>query len=144
MKTRIKLSVTIEQERINHKNISGEMVVADILFSDFDRLLDAEDIVNDVKYALRMLKGFKMLTIDLTDGEQFTSYPELIQAVRFTNHYGEIKMATANRDDKCFTQWEKATANYVYSAIRSMAHIANTRHTNKLSKNNNTEVATAI
>ena len=120
------------------------MVVADILFSDFDRLLDAEDIVNDVRYALRMLKGFKMLTIDLTDGEQFTSYPELIQAVRFTNHYGEIKMSTANKNNKYFENWEKTTANFVYSAIRSMTHIANTRHTNKLSKNNNPEVATAI
>lgn len=133
MNTSIKLSIEIENDRFGY-NISGKFQVTEILFSDFNRLMDAEEIVKQVKQSMRALKSYKMLSIYLTEGEQFSTYPEVISAVRFTNSYGEVKMAHAVRN--YFDNWNKVTASDkdIYQQIRSFVQQANTLQAQRIAE----------
>ena len=145
MKTTLKLSINIEQDTKFGCNVTGEFNVTDMIFSDLNNLLDAESMIADVKKCLKLLKGFKMLTIRLTDGIQYESYPTEIHSVRFTNHYGEIKMAYANKTSghNCYTNWEIVKEKDIYDNIRTFVQNANILQVGKIRESVNTEVAAA-
>lgn len=111
----IKVRVTIEHDRFN-PNVRGEFDVCQMMFSDYTTLIDAETMVKDVKECIKALKGFKMITIDMTDDIQHTTYPKQVVAVRFTNHYGEIKMASTTNGGN-FTNWVTAKKTDIYKQI---------------------------
>ena len=92
MKTTLKLSINIEQDTKFGCNVRGEFNVTDMIFSDLNNLLDAESMIADVKKCLKLLKGFKMLTIRLTDGIQYESYPTEIHSVSEPNFVLRICM----------------------------------------------------
>jgi hypothetical protein len=124
MNTSIKLSIEIENDRFDY-GIEANFKVTDILFSDFNNLMDAEDIIGKVRKCLRAIKSYKMISIYLTEGEQFSSYPKCLEAVRFTNNYGEVKMAYAVNN--YFEHWHKALSpnKHINKAISLLVFKAN-------------------
>lgn len=132
MKTTIKLLIEIEQRTKLGLNISGKFDVNNLLFSEYNSLLNSEDIIMDVKKCLRLLKGFSMLTIRLTEGEEYSSYPKEINSVRFTNNYGEIKMAHAVNGEAYYQNWDAAKVNHIYENIRELTRNANSRQAQKI------------
>jgi len=128
--TSTKLSVYIESDRVGY-NVRGEFIVSDILFSDLEHKggIDEEQMIADVKQCIKALKGFKMLTISLTDGEQYSTYPKEIDSVRFTNHYGGIKMAYAS--GSYYNNWVESNDKHIYTMIRKFVHDANALHSKK-------------
>jgi hypothetical protein len=132
MLTTIKVRVTIEHDRIN-PNVRGEFNVCQMMFSDYTTLIDAETMVKDVKDCIRALKGFKMITIDMTDDIQYTTYPKQVVSIRFTNHYGEIKMATTTNGGN-FTNWKEAKLSDVYKYIAYIVIQANDLQETKILK----------
>ena len=129
--TATKLSVHIESDRLS-SNVKGEFTITDILFSDLTHAdgMDERQIIKDVKQCIKALKGFSMLTIRLTDGEQFSIHPMEIDSVRFTrNSYQEYKMSyvSGNR----FDDWVESDEKHIYTIINKFVHDANAMHSKK-------------
>jgi len=139
-KTTLKLIIDIES-KFNGR-INGTLSVSDMLFSEFNNLIDAEEMIKGVKQCIKMLKGFGMLTIRLTDGEQYETFPKEIHSVRFTKHYGEIKMASALKTNahSYYDGWEIAKEKAIYDTIREFAKDINLRQLRKVSERNDTSV----
>ena len=70
----IKVIVDIEQDKLGI-NVIGEFHVTDMLFSDREGEIDSAQMIKDVKQCIKSLKGFNMLTIRMTEGEQYMPYP---------------------------------------------------------------------
>jgi hypothetical protein len=130
MRTTTKLSIHIDSDRLG-MNVRGELIVTDMLFSDLDHTdgIDEAQMIKDVKQCIKALKGFKMLTIRLTDGEQYSPYPTEIDSVRFSNHYGEIKMAYV--DGNYYNDWVQSNEKHIYTMIKKFVHDANALHSKK-------------
>ena len=132
-KTTLKLSIEIEQDSKLGTNVRGTFIVSDMLFSDFDNLLDADYLCNDVKHCIKALKGFYMLTIRLTDDLEFVSYPKEITSVRFVNRFGKMEMAIADSFGNFYDRWNESKDAHIYENIREMVKNANARQVAKIS-----------
>lgn len=130
-KSTIKISIVINQDRIGSLT-RGEMYITDYLFSEsiMNKLMDAEELIKEVKYITKLLKGWNVLTIRLTDDLEYTVYPKEVHSVRFTNHYGEIKFAEIGNN--CFSNWNKCKINKVYDSVRELVKQANNLQLNKV------------
>ena len=141
MKTTIKLKISIDQERIGYYG-RGEINITDMMFSESSyKLMDSDELITEVKQVIKMLKGFSMITITLTDDQEFSLYPKAIHEVRFTNNYGDIKMAFSNGHH--FDNWSDAKVKDVYDNIKTFVKNANMLQLGKLKQSVNTEVANA-
>jgi len=132
-KTTLKLSIEIEQDSKLGTNVRGTFTVSDMLFSDFDHLLDAESLCKDVKQCIKTLKGFYMLTIRLTDDEEYFTYPKEVTSVRIINRFDKLEMAIIDKYSNCFTQWNESKDAHIYENIREMVKNANARQVAKIS-----------
>lgn len=132
-KTSIKLSVEIENDRYDY-NIEAKFKVSEILFSDFNRLMDADEIIGKVRKCLRAIKSYKMVTIYLTEGHQFTTYPECLESIRFVNSYGEVKMSRTTNN--YFEDWLKVVSpnKDIYIAISNLVYKANTLQAQRIAE----------
>ena len=132
-KTTLKLSIEIEQDSKLGTNVRGTFTVTDMLFGDFDNLLDADYLCKDVKKCIKTLKGFYMLTIRLTDDAEYVSYPKEVTAARFINRFGKIEMAIINVYGNCYDNWTAAKDSHIYENIREIVKNANNRQVAKIS-----------
>jgi len=129
-KSTIKLNILIDQQRIGYYT-RGEMIITDMLFSESStKLMDAEELITEIKNVLKMMKGWTMLTIRLTDDIEYTPYPKEVHSVRFTNHYGEIKFAQV--EGNYFHNWTDGKIAHVYENVRQLVKTANSRQLEKV------------
>jgi len=129
-KSTIKLNITIDQQRIGYFT-RGEMIISDILFSESsNKLMDAEELIAEVKNVVKMMKGWTMLTIQLTDDLEYTTYPKEVHSVRFTNHYGEVKFAQV--ENHYYSNWNVCKISKVYDIVREVVKQANNLQLNKV------------
>jgi len=128
--TTIKVIIDIESDRIS-SNVRGEFCVSDILFSDISHHshINEEQMVKDVRQCIKALKGFSMLTIRLTNDEQYSVYPKEVDSVRFTNRYGDIKMSYANGN--YYNDWVESNEKHIYTMVKKFVHDANALHSKK-------------
>jgi hypothetical protein len=133
-----KLSVHIENDR-PFTNVKGEFTITDVLFSDLIHAtgMDGKQIIKDAKQCIKTLKGFNILTIRLTNGQQYSASPQEIDSVRFINNYGEIKMSYV--DGVRYNDWVESNEEHIYTIINKFVHDANALH----SKNREAQQLTA-
>lgn len=129
----IKVIVDIEQDKLGI-NVRGEFHVTDMLFSDREGEIDSAQMIKDVKQCIKSLKGFNMLTIRMTEGEQYMPYPHEVHSVRFVNHFGEIKMSYVNGTQ--YSIWEVVTDKAIYDNIKTFVNNANFMHKLTLNADN--------
>lgn len=141
--TTLKLIIDIESKSIGR--INGTFSVTEMLFSKYSGLIDADEMIKDVKQCIKMVKGFRMLTIRLTEGETYETFPTEINSVRFVNDYGEIKMAFANKTSgyNCYAVWEIVKEKFIYDNIKAFVKDANLRQLRKVSEANDTPIPSA-
>ena len=140
-KSTIKLTISIDQQRIGYYG-RGEMTITDMMFSESHyKLMDADELITEVKQCIKLMKGWTIITITLTDDIQFAVYPRVVNEVRFTNSYGDIKMSHSN--GKYFDNWNEAKIKDVYDNIRTFVKNANIFQLGKLKQSASTEIATA-
>lgn len=131
-KSTIKLNIAIDQQRIGYFT-RGEMIISDMLFSESStKLMDAEELIAEVKNVVKMMKGWTMITISLTDDLEYTTYPKEVHSVRFTNtnHYGEIKFAEV--ENRYYSNWNECKVSKVYDIVREVVKQANNLQLNKV------------
>lgn len=140
-KSTIKLTIAIEQQRIGYYG-RGEMIITDMMFSESSyKLMDADELITEVKQCIKALKGWTMITITLTDDLEYTPYPRVVNEARFINSYGDIQIAQANGSR--FDNWREAKIKELYENIRTFVKNANIFQLGKLKQSASTEVATA-
>ena len=141
--TTLKLIIDIESKSIGR--INGTFSVTEMLFSKYSGLIDADEMIKDVKQCIKMVKGFRMLTIRLTEGETYETFPTEINSVRFVNDYGEIKMAFATKTSgyNCYAVWEIVKEKFIYDNIKAFVKDANLRQLRKVSEANDTPIPSA-
>jgi hypothetical protein len=123
MKSTIKLKIAIDQQRIGYFT-RGEMIISDMLFSEAStKLMDAEGLIAEVKNVFKLMKGWTMLTISLTDDIEYTPYPKEVDSVRFINHYGEVKFAQV--ENHYYSNWNVCKISKVYDNVRELVKQAN-------------------
>lgn len=129
-KTTIKLSIAIESSRVGYFT-RGEMYITDMLFSESShKLMDSEELIKEVKNAIKLLKGWNMLTIRLTDDLEYTTYPKEVNSLRFTNNYGEIKFSQV--EGNYYSNWTDGKINKIYDSVRELVKQANNRQLTKV------------
>ena len=127
MQKTIKFIIDIEQDRTLGMNISGNFKVVDMLFSDISRNMDDKPMIKDVKYCIKSLKGFSMLTLRLTHDESYAPYPKEINSIRFVKEYdGTIKMAYISGTR--YNVWEVVDEKAIYDHVKSFVNEANLLH----------------
>jgi hypothetical protein len=130
-----KLKVTIDIEKQSGINVSGNFCISDILFSKYqDSTINADEMIKNVKQAIKSLKGFDMLTIRLNEGSHNDLYPREVHSVRFVNHFGLIKMATINGN--CYENWVEVKEKYIYDNVKIFVDNANLLHKIKVNNTN--------
>jgi len=140
-KTTIKLTISIDQQRIGYYG-RGEMTITDMMFSESSyKLMDADELITEVKQCIKLMKGWTMITITLTDDIEFVTYPRQVYATRLTNSYGEIKISHSN--GHYFDNWSEAKIKDAYDNIRTFVKNANIFQLGKIKQSDSTEVATA-
>jgi ABC-type polar amino acid transport system ATPase subunit len=118
------------------------MIISDMMFSESNyKLMDSDELITEVKQCIKAMKGWSMITITLTDDIQFAVYPRIVNEVRFTNSYGDIKMSYSN--GKYFDNFNEAKIKELYENIRVFVKNANIFQLGKLKQSASTEVATA-
>ena len=141
METTIKLSIAIDQQNIGYYG-RGEIIITDMLFSESSyRLMDADDLVGEVKKCIKAMKGWSMITISLSDDVKYTPYPRQVHSVRFTNSHGDMKIASVNANGNYFDNWNTAKIKDVYDNIKTFVKNANTFQLGKAKQSSSTEVA---
>lgn len=112
----IKLTISIEQQ--TNTCLRFEATVFDILFSEYSRLMDYEEIASNLKKALTQLKGFKMLTIYLNRNDK------QVKSVRFVKECGgTIKKSFYNINS--YDSWINSDSKQVYTQLKSFVDLAN-------------------
>jgi hypothetical protein len=118
------------------------MIISDMMFSESNyKLMDSDELITEVKQCIKLMKGWTMITITLTDDIQFAVYPRQVHSVRLTNNYGEINMAYCNGHH--FDNWKPAKIKDAYDNIKTFVKNANIFQLGKKGEASNTEVATA-
>jgi len=129
-KTTIKLSIAIESSKVGYYT-TGEMHITDMLFSESNnKLMDAEELIKEVKSAIKLLKGWNMLTIRLTDDLEYIPYAKEVHSVRFVNQYNEIKFAQI--ENHHYKNWLDGKIGQVYDNVRELVKQANNLQLNKV------------
>jgi len=140
-KSTIKLTISIDQQRIGYYG-RGEMTITDMMFSDSNyKLMDADELITEVKQCIKAMKGWSMITITLTEDVQFSISARPINSVRLTNNYSGISIATLNNN--YYDNWKPAKIKELYENIRVFVKNANIFQLGKLKQSASTEVATA-
>lgn len=127
MKKIIKVIVEIENDRIG-SNIRGELTITDMLFNDHESTMDAEQMVKDVKQSIKLLRGFRMITIRMTENEYMGAYHKEMHSVRITNHYGEMKISNINADGTMYGNWKECKLKDIYNNVNGFVYNANAFH----------------
>lgn len=131
-----KLKVTIDIEKQQSIGMSGNFCISDILFSKYqDSVINLDEMIKNVKQAIKSLKGFDTLTIRLNEGSHNDLYPREVHSVRFVNHFGLIKMATINGNK--YENWVEVKEKYIYDNVKIFVDNANLLHKIKVT---NTDV----
>lgn len=125
MDTKLKVTIDIEKQQII--GMSGNFCISDIVFSKYqDSVINLDEMIKNVKQAIKSLKGFDVLTIRLNEGSHNDLYPREVHSVRFVNHFGLIKMATINGNK--YENWVEVKEKYIYDNVKIFVDNANLLH----------------
>lgn len=127
MKRTIKLQITIEHDIAIGLHSSFE--ISDMLFTDFDNLLYYDNIKENLDTALKMSKGFSMLTIDLYDYDSNSFYAQknVITGKRYLCKNGEITKATLTNGNT-YEFWNPSTKKDIFESLKDMVDAANRKY----------------
>lgn len=121
MASLVKILIDVETENMFSNYVSGNITIKDMLFSDVSngRVFDHKELVKNTKRAIKLLGNFSMITITLTQGDQFESYPKIKGSYRFRNTYDTVKMAPL--ENQMYTDWNNVSLQVLWVKIKELA-----------------------
>lgn len=127
MKRTIKLQITIEHDIAT--GLRSTFEISDMLFTDLDSLLYYDNIKENLDTALKMNKGFSMITIDLYDYDSNTFYGQknIITGKRYLCKNGEITKATLTNGNT-YEFWNPSTKKDIFESLKYMVDAANRKY----------------
>ena len=126
MENMIKFKIEIEKEFST--DLTCTFYVKDILFKEYNRMFNKEDILLNYKKAIKKSEGFRMLTIDLyKDGQTINSY-------RFINNYGQITGCKLNFNK--YDNFEEKDSKDILKEISNILEYGNNEYLKMIRENN--------
>ena len=135
IKKTIRIEIAIEKEFTN--GLRGEMIVSDMIFTDYSHLFKIDDILANYKIAIKKLEGFTMLTatsLVYESGNYLRSNQDIISSFRYVNRYGEVKRSNFNGDS--YNNFVETDVKTIISSIKEMVEKGNNQFIEILKNNN--------
>ena len=135
MKKIIKIEILVEKEFAT--NLYGEFKITDLIFTEYDRLLNFDEIKENYRKALKKLEGFTTITATLlvyNDGEWKMTSSNIQSSFRYVNRYGDIKMS--RWDGYSYPNFLDALGKSILGDIKELVDKGNRTYI-ELIKNNN-------
>jgi hypothetical protein len=110
---------------------SCEYNVSDAIFTTYERLLNADGLIENYRKALKKAEGFNMLTLQVScrNTNDYSSYnTERIKSYRIVNRYGEYEGSRFNGVQYYNFEPISMSKNFVENIIKEYVEIANERY----------------
>ena len=126
MEKTIKITIEIESE-LDGKTTSVVRIV-DMLFTNYNYMLDADDILESFKKAMKVSKNFKDITIcvNTSDYGNYQSYNH-IQSFRILNNYGLITASEGNITHGNFVNYLPFDIKHLNDVVKNHVKRANSQ-----------------
>lgn len=126
MEKTIKITIEIESE-LDGKTTSVVRIV-DMLFTNYNHMLDADDILESFKKAMKVSKNFKDITIcvNSSDYGNYQSYQH-IQSFRILNNYGLITASEGNVTHGNFVNYLPFDIKHLNDVVKNHVKRANSQ-----------------
>lgn len=126
MEKTIKITIEIESE-LDGKTTSAVRIV-DMLFTNYNYMLDADDILESFKKAMKVSKNFKDITIcvNTSDYGNYQSYNH-IQSFRILNNYGLITASEGNVTHGNFVNYLPFDIKHLNDVVKNHVKRANSQ-----------------
>lgn len=126
MEKTIKITIEIESE-LDGKTTSAVRIV-DMLFTNYNYMLDADDILESFKKAMKVSKNFKDITIcvNTSDYGNYQSYNH-IQSFRILNNYGLITASEGNITHGNFVNYLPFDIKHLNDVVKNHVKRANSQ-----------------
>tara|TARA_R110000868_G_scaffold59953_1_gene183885 strand:+ start:660 stop:1076 length:417 start_codon:yes stop_codon:yes gene_type:complete len=126
MEKTIKITIEIESEL--DRNTTSVIKINDMLFTNYSNLLDADDILESFKKAMKVSKNFKDITIcvNTTDYGNYLSYQH-IQSFRILNNYGIITASEGNLTHGNFVNYLPFDIKHINQVIKDHVRRVNSQ-----------------
>lgn len=126
MEKTIKITIEIESE-LDGKTTSVVRIV-DMLFTNYNYMLDADDILESFKKAMKVSKNFKDITIcvNTSDYGNYQSYQH-IQSFRILNNYGLITASEGNVTHGNFVNYLPFDIKHLNDVVKNHVKRANSQ-----------------
>ena len=129
MKTNKVISINIQIEAEFSIGLRADFNVSDTIFTDYDRLLNFEEIQSNIKTAIGKVKTYKMLTATLTirnQGEYGYNAMNIESSFRILNRYDEYTMSRWNGDS--YNDFQSFNAKQMMSLIKDLVDRGNKKY----------------
>jgi hypothetical protein len=135
MKKIIKIEILVEKEFAT--NLYGEFKITDLIFTEYDRLLNFDEIKENYRKALKKLEGFTTITATLlvyNDGEWKMTSSNIQSSFRYVNRYGDIKMS--RWDGYSYPNFLDALDKSILADIKELVEKGNRKYIELIKYNN--------
>ena len=118
---------TIDIENTLESGIRGEYHIHDIVFTEFDRVFKADEILASFRKCEKLLNGFKMVTISFQpyNTKDYNSRGRDVMSYRIVNDYGEYKGSELNCNK--YDDYQPVSKSEIKVLILDMVEKANTK-----------------
>jgi hypothetical protein len=126
MEKTIKITIEIESEL--DRNTTSVIKINDMLFTNYNNMLDADDILESFKKAMKVSKNFKDITIcvNTSDYGNYQSYQH-IQSFRILNNYGIITASEGNVTHGNFVNYLPFDIKHLNDVVKNHVKRANSQ-----------------
>ena len=137
MEKTIKITIDIESEI--DRNTTSNIKITDMLFTNYNHMLDVDNILESFKKAMKVSKNFKDISICVNTSDygdySFASYKH-IQSFRIINNYGEITASEGNLTHGNFVNYLPFDIKHISQVIKDHVKRANSQYILELKKLN--------
>lgn len=124
------IKITIEIESEIDRNIISNIKITDMLFTNYNNMLDADNILEGFKKAMKVSKNFKDISICVNTSDygdySYASYKH-IQSFRILNNYGVITASEGNVTHGNFVNYLPFDIKHLNDVVKDHVKRANSQ-----------------
>lgn len=122
MNKTIKIEISIKNEF--QTGFRAEMIITDMVFTEYSNLLNYDHLADCYKKAMRKLESFTMLTATLLIYDRWSiDNHHIVSSFRYTNKYGETKKSIFNGNS--YNNFVDESAKNILKDIKQMVETGN-------------------
>jgi hypothetical protein len=129
-----KIAIEIEVEYDIAIGLSGKFEIRTLLFTEYDSLMESEEVITNYRTALKKLGGFSMLTATLTLRDKndygWNKPQDVVKSWRYVKRYDEVTFAPWNGHR--YEDYAPSDKRSIESRLKELVILANTTYVQQL------------